>query len=469
MRSTDTCFNLIRDEIRDSIFPAVVLILIFLPLTVSGFAFVDDYTVAGNGSSVFKTLLGHGRPFYALFNLIFDGIQSHSHFALLRGFNILLLLVSFFISKNIVTEIGFKSSLANAMAFMMVMTPGIYLFTWWATCSPQLIAVNCALLAVRFALTPGCFIVPSILAAIAMLTYQPAAMIYSAIIPLSLIKERKFELRSFLLRSIPYFISNIAGFFAIKAFSLYASSNRGIIKFDQVQEKLKWYFLTALPNSICLGTPLYSFGVACFCAILVAFGIIILFKRAGAVAAGVTLVGVLAASTPILLNSENWASSRALMPLFVYFTCVIFVGFAPCLNLSLTSMVERGGKVFLVLICSLTAVIVERTLVTHIVYPQLAEASYLSSLIREKRVDFSKEVFVIPSSWEYAIAPSVSYDEFGSVSSVSWNSIAMLRFQARRLGVDIHKLTLISPDEFAKYPEPQVLDLRKMKSLRVAD
>lgn len=437
----------------------------YSPLLVSGWGFMDDYCVAGHGHDFVRHALGHGRPIFAIWHYLFDYIHSFDGFLFFRALSIVIVVLIFFAVRAVFLEVTKNKLLSSWVALLFSMLPCIQVFSWWAICTPFLLAALLAFFAIYLVIQKSdikTLFAASALVICSILIYQPSALIYVSAIPIVAYKSNLSLLRLARLVLIPYFLALTTSFVILKLFP--TTDGRTAIGMQDIHPKLNWYFGEMLPRSAAFFWPSFAIAPTIIGTVLIAFGSYAISKRGGIKSLGAILLGIPLASACNIGTQENWASTRSITALSIYFFIVaafgVFYLFEIASAYSCKKWLLNTLYVILFGVAALNLTTTNRWLAMYVVSPQLGEVRCAKLLLSRPEIDLQKTVYAIPASWS-SWSPKTYYDEYGTPSSsASWNTSSFLRFVAARARRDLTTIEVIKSDEVKNYPSSQVVDLR---------
>lgn len=461
---TLTC---IAEAVTETGYLIFAIVATYSSLLISEFAFLDDYWVAVKGKDIAGHYIMSGRPIFALLGYSFRNVDSYNGFVFFRCLNILSIIAIFFAVRTILKQLTAESNLSNIAAFIFVLTPCMQIFSWWAICTPCLISIFISLLAInvitqkegRYAV-----LLTGMLVIFSMLIYQPGALVYISVLPITAYKNRSIGFRKLINVLLPYFTAMGVGFFFLRSFGD-STGLRTTLTMSDISVKLIWYVKEALPRAVefCLpihyGSPDF-WAVFIICLFFVLYGGYAVWKRNKFPGVFILVLGILFASAANLAVKENWASARSLTAPSLYFLFIAIIGiFHACEAAHM--YIAKSIQIAFPLFALIGALMVPIILVTSVIYPQMNEAKFAKQRLTSKDININETIFVIPARYD-SWSGATYYDEYGMASSSSISNITFfLRFIAKQSGLYPKDIVVIKSEETSKFPQQQVIDFYK--------
>ncbi|RAO77900.1 glucosyltransferase domain-containing protein [Dyella jiangningensis] len=423
----------------------VLVFLVYSAVLVNSFGVLDDYNFLYNAirrnNDTVTLLLGAGRPLNAyLLDWGFRAAGSIEGLARLRAITLLgfaLLASGLFV---FVRRHGLSLVASFALAAGTVLLPSFQVYAAWAqhftTPYAGLLALVAAYL-LSLAYSPAGSLRMSVacksalLLTMAVLIYQPMAMIFAVGVLISVVTSRQpmreYGFARLVVTGVVFAFAMVVGFVALKIGQHYhpnGSARYGLV--SDFSGKAKWFFEEPLPNALSFfWVPVSKWGVWAVAAVMV-LGYVGYARKHGMRQGGYVLIVslgvVLVSYLPNLATAENWASYRSIGVLAcALFTIAVLLAFVPLAgrlgmgdeNRPLNARVALLAAVLLCL--SVTAA---GRVSRSFVQPNLMEINNLASLFKGRTDQPISRILIRPSSWMDSAANPVLYDEFGMQSSL---------------------------------------------------
>jgi hypothetical protein len=435
-----------------SLIIAAVVFAAYSILLSSSFGVLDDYTflynaITGNNNT-FTLLISAGRPLNAVFlDLGFYSVGSIENLAILRAITLIgtwLLGCAFYLFSRL-HSVGYISSLSLACG--IVLLPSFQVYASWAQHFTTPIAGVIALVS-AFVLTPACAIrersrvltifLSVLLLEIAILIYQPIAMLFCTGILISLLSKpdifSDWKINRVVDVATVFVTAMLLGLIIFKIGQyIYpsGSSRYGIVQ--DIQGKLIWFLSEPVANALSLYMVPASVTLQFSVALLMIIGVLFLIKKFSFKNVSVIITYVMlclfGSYAPNLATAENWASYRSIGALSAS-VIVMLVILASESIFYIQKIYSTGeliglsskyfGFVLAVLLIPLT-IQVQSNVQNSFVLPNVTELNNLASIIKEVKIQNSDNINVIikSSSWTDSAARPMAYDEFGMPSSIT--------------------------------------------------
>jgi len=443
--------KIISQGLSASLVIAAVVLGAYSIVLSSNFGVLDDYTFLYNaitGSNHTLTLLiSAGRPLNAiLLDLGFHLAGSIENLAILRAITLVgiwLLGCCLYLFSRLHC-VSFLSSLAIACG--IVLLPSFQVYASWAQHFTTPIAGAFALLS-AFILMPACTIrersrglailLSVLLLVIAILIYQPMAMLFCTGILISALSKpdtfSDWKLSRVIDAAAAYVTAMVLALIIFKVGqSIYPSESSRYGLVQNVVEKLIWFFSEPIKNALSLYIVPFSITMQFVSVITALIGFLFLIKKYGIKAISIIFITVIlcvfGSYAPNLATAENWASYRSIGGLgaTIVVTLVLLVS-QPIYYIqkrySTSTFIDLSSKYFWFVLAIILIILVARVqsnVQNSFVLPNVTELNNLASYLKDVNPQSIEKVTVIirPSSWSDSAARPMAYDEFGMPSSV---------------------------------------------------
>jgi hypothetical protein len=480
--------NSVREGIAAMWVVAATLLVAYGVVLTSSFGVLDDYSFLWEGisgrQSTYGLLVSAGRPLNGLLlDYGFRMVGSVEGLTVLRALTLSGILLFggalYFVARASRLGVHF----AIAIACGAVLLPAFQVYVAWAqhftTPYAGLLAVlGGALLMPSSRLYArsrvAAFVAATFLLVISILIYQPIAMVFSAVILMSMITAESSDEWRWGGERIIAAIGAIGAAMAI-GFLVFKLARQGSVdnsaRYGLVTDfsgKLTWFFSDPFPHAFSLfDLQGASAGIVIS---IVLVGLLAFWYRCGLKSfLRISLMGCLAvvgSYLPNLATAENWGAYRttgalALLALVLFVMMVREIlgaigGFMP--KVAEHPLAQTLGAVALGLLLLITAFRTEESVLKGFVLPNVVELDNLASLLRaqakgSKNVDF---VVVRPSSWMDSQAKFKAYDEFGMHSSISESyALNVVRVAVEGIGL-FPRARIVGQAEFERISGGQV-------------
>lgn len=442
------------------------------------YAYTDDYSFLSSAQEslpqLTRGIIGGGRPVAAAVDAVaFSFVDSVAGMRWLRVISVVGLVLLACLLFKVLERAGMNRVLAWSSALIVVSLPCFQAVTAWSILFfvPFVAAVagGAALVTEREAATHRGRVLlwrlclPALVILLCLSAYQPAAMwywVFAAITPLCRRSTSQHLVRLGMLHLLVVGSASLLSLGVLKLGVAYAGTTGSRSELASSPfEKLAWFVQEPLRRAFDpLGVPSTDSNVGRSIALGVLVAGLAYFqaRRLGqarvriAVLASLVLLSVL----PNLVVAENWASARtliALMPLTALLACWGVVGTFQTLG-DLRPGAQRPARVaatgVLAVVAAAAALQAQHVLMTYYVVPQERESDLIARAIQEVAADVEPQViYVRRSSWQNSLAPSSSYDEFGTPSSFpSFSVIPLMEQLVRERGIPYSGSFVLLPD-----------------------
>jgi hypothetical protein len=481
----------------------VAAVAAYLPVVVVPYAFEDDYWILGathglGGANVWKSTSADGRPILGLlltgvFSLVSD-IDSLRLVRLISVVGIGLLGVALYAALR---KAGTGRWLATAIALSLVVLPSFQVYVSWAVLfAAPYAGVLAGLAWVCSSSTSGVdrrgFVVRVVLAAallfIALLTYQPAAMlfwVFAAIDLLSPNARLSESAKKFVVGLVIAGAALVAAYAVVKVGAQHYGApggGRTALTHDLLG-KLRWFWDQPLLNALNPFDLVPSWTIAGVTIGVATVGIVLLHARRRWAALGflgIAVVLVPLSYLPNLVVVEDWASYRsigALSALLMLYGWFGLWGIARVVTAGHDKSRSRlparsvAGAVAAALVIT-GLVLAARNVTTLFAKPESLEHQMLRSALASHDVARVRRVVFIKPNWSQGAAPLVRYDEFGLPSAFApWVPDPAVKLVLREQGgTQNPAVEVLAWDQAARVPRGSrvtVVDMRKLRQHRV--
>lgn len=433
---------------------AIIIAVVFLSYSIllsNNFGVMDDYdfllNVYNDNNGTFTLLTGAGRPLNGiLLDLGFrlaGSIEGLTVLRLVTLVGISLLGCSIYIFSR-AHFIKVAPSLALSCGFVLL--PSIQVYAAWAQHFPTPFAGVIGFIG-AFILTPPCgllrrsvplaVLLSASLLAVAIVIYQPSAMLFCVGILISVISGSGTALAWTARRgacALAVFVLAMGlGFLAFKVgqhFYPTSSIRSGLV--GNFRDKILWFISEPLENSLSLYALRPDKFVRHITTAVMIIGIIAFSRRIGLKSVLLILfcsvICIVCSCLPNLATAENWASYRSFVSLSAS-ALIVFVlmanealGWAGHLAARWSGF--RQLKTFLPAIpVTFLVLLIVRTQdneLNSFILPNVTELNNLSSALSEEKQTGGEKIsiVVVPSSWSDSAARPLDYDEFGMTGSI---------------------------------------------------
>jgi hypothetical protein len=417
----------------------------------SNFGIMDDYSflldaIVGS-KHTFMLLIGGGRPLNAvLLGLGFHSTGSIENLAILRAITLVgicLLGCGFYFFTRL-HRVSFISSLAIACGIILL--PSFQVYASWAQHFTTPFAGAIALLS-AFILTPVCTIrersrsltvlLSALLLLIAILIYQPIAMLFCTGILISITSSPDINAAwrpGRVIDAVTAFVT--AMFLGLLIFKIGqyiypgGSLRDGLVQ--NIHEKLSWFFSEPIANALSLYAVPANHTLQFLVILTVLLGAIFFIKKRGSSTALLIFIYavlcVLGSYAPNLATAENWASYRSIGALAASVVVLLVLMTSELIDYIkikyfTNAIISKDNKyhwfVPAILVIILTAR-AQSNVLNSFVLPNVTELNNLASALHDGKSQKSEDIAVLirPSSWTDSAARPMAYDEFGMPSSI---------------------------------------------------
>lgn len=400
---------------------------------------------------------------------------------------------------------GLSAFHAGAASVLIVTLPGCTAMASWLLCAlfswSMWLAALAAGVAGRVILRPAGppvalgratlrLAVVAALLLVALLIYQPTAMLYWPLMIGGIIAAERTGVARVHWRGLL-----LAAFSGMAAVGLYWLVTRGLFQWTGVWQdprgsletdpvaKAAWLIGEVLPLALNLWNLLPTAGVTWGVAGVVASGFIIGWAtrvrrrerwpaalRTEAALLLTACAGPLLSFLPNLLANHRWAAYRMLVPMMALVVLLLLETLRATLSLLPRRIAVPATASVMLVIAVLSVRTAREALNVFVARPQRAELAFIR---RELAASSSaaERILVVASGYKYSPTKIVRFDEFGwPSSSWTWNGRELVRAAASQLGWDWRSLEIDAVEADAA-PESVpigtlLLDLRRLTELR---
>lgn len=443
--------QIISKGLSASLIIAAVVFSAYSIVLSSNFGVLDDYTFLYNaitGSNHTITLLiSAGRPLNAmLLDLGFHSAGSIENLAILRAMTLIGIwsLGSGLYLFSRLHCVSFISSLAIACGIILL--PSFQVYASWAQHFTTPIAGAFALLS-AFILTPACtmrersrvwaIFFSVLLLVIAILIYQPIAMLFCTGILISVLSKpdvfSDWKLSRAIDAAMAFVTAMVLGLIIFKIGQyIYPSGSSRYGLVQNIPEKLVWFFSEPIENALSLYIVPANINSQFVVVLTVFFGTLFLIKKCGLKTISIifiyVILCVLGSYAPNLATAENWASYRSIGALgasVVVMLVLLVSGPIDSIQKRYSTKVLIGSSIkYFWFVMAIFLIILTGQAQSNVqngfVLPNVTELNNLASIFNDVKIQHTEKVRVIikPSSWADSAARPMAYDEFGIPSSV---------------------------------------------------
>jgi hypothetical protein len=482
-----------------------LMLLVYSPVLFITYGFTDDFSLLGDSilneyreTSIFQ--IGMGRPLNALIHKlvlsIADNIQELAYVRLLAIAGIATIAWSLY--RTFMTA-GWPRIQAIPMAVIICCMPPYQLSASWATTFPRILAVLLAIGAFQIisnGFSKNSFL-PKILSScagvavlvIASTIYQPDLTFF--LVPMAIILfipsgQKNFgqKLKFFLCCIIVFTVGLGLAYVTLKILTYYSPSHgtmRTALTIDIVG-KIGWYLSEPLRASLNLISLKQSTLPAVLISLFICTGLLLYYRgnlkeRLGMLMLAILLVPL--SYLPNLLVAENWGAYRTqlsmttLITIYFLFSVHGWLGHLP-FPTEIQSAVRKWGSPFFMGLLALVACFSASYHVTvYFALPGNIELRFLKSQLVQTELSAVKRILVIRPDSRDSIAPGITFDEFGLLSTYPpWTPEPMIRLMLRDMNLDYMKVEIKSctADELVDTPEgTMVIDMRNINKFKLQD
>jgi hypothetical protein len=471
-----------------------VLLLCYVPVLVTQYAFSDDYSVLatdhrGKIELERETKISQGRPTHALLIELFFHNRNIGNLRYLRLLSVAgIVLLAWSLYRRLLGA-EWSSKVSFVVALIVCTLPPFQVYASWGVEAffpfAALASGGALSLAERafherrpfctLGLAAGAVLV----LLLALTIYQPAAMFFWVFAAIVLFKpgaSLSSVLHRFLLYCVIAFTALLLGFSIYKLGSaMYAymlSPLRSHLSQD-IGEKALWFFREPITNALNLVKLSPKRWLAISVGVFMLGGLTLYLEGTakerfckGTIALSIVPLSYL----PNLVIAENWSSYRtlsALTSVIVIYILFAIWGYGRVLGRSLPAAILTVGLSLAALTSSLLAAY---NVAVYFALPQYAELQWLRGYLAEQDLSQAHSLYIIRSSWQDSIAPTVRYDEFGTPSSYPpWSSGSMVYLLLYEMNPEHANLPIeVTPNDGPDKPpaDALIIDMRKISSLR---
>ncbi len=318
-----------------------------------------------------------------------------------------------------------------------------------------------------------------LLLSIAMLTYQPAAMVYWVFVGIALLCRRA-SLKSMLMRLVLYGLALVPALLvdllAIKVLPglLYGNLPGGDTRASQLAtdplERIHWFLRIPLVDALNLWYLEPRLRIAALVGVCTFAGLFFFLKGERAERWGklvIALVLLPLAYLPSLVFQQEWGWYRtevAMTSLLVIYLAFAVLGFFHSLPLQKGTL-ATALLILLALVGSIGAV---NNVTRYIVLPEAQEYSVLTNQLRSPALATATSIYFISPDCSKGVSPLIRYDEFGLPSTCqSWAPPAMVYLILQHIDpakVNIPVILAPPGGPYAPPPGSLVIDMRILSS-----
>lgn len=416
------------------------VLMTFLPLTLIRFAFLDDYsflaTALRNRDGTFELLASVGRPINGwLLETAFGVANDIDGLRWLRLTGILGIATLAAILSSILAKHGLSIPEAASTSIVICTLPAFQVYASWAQYLGTPWAALAAVGAARFTLRSfdkrGLRRALNALGAaglftMAMLVYQPAAMVYWLIVaidvftPTTTIRRALVRLSAF---GTVAALGLLAGYaaFRIGAARYGLGGDRSALP-DDLLAKARWFVTDPLQRALNVGQLSGSRVIAIAVAALMTIGMVLYFR--GSMRQRLLLTTACIALVPIsylpnLVTAENWGSFRTQIGLASMIALLAVLAFKGWVSVAPRQHhLKRSLTAWVVSLAAVIGVLsaVDKSL-NYFALPQELELRVLTRQLRV--IGTSDEIFFVRAAVSDTTAPGSWFDEFGVPSTVA--------------------------------------------------
>lgn len=422
---------------RISIFVSIISIylLVYLPVITHNYGFADDYSVTFTAHhhilSLLYMVVSSGRPVYALFNFVFSLTSDIADFRWVRLASVLgIATLAQIIATFFIEETDLPRSLSISAALLIGLMPAFQVYASWAVCAgyPWAAAIAVFSFCVLHRNQYGGWqvsLTSFILLTLAMMIYQPAAMMYWVIAAAVWVaNDRPLPSCNRIVRTVSIMMAALlADFISEKilthfVFHHYYTLSRTALTTNFMQ-KISWFISSPMRDSLNFISITASRTVSVIFGAFIFIGFCLFIFRSNnsrIMKAMLSFSLLPMAYLPNLIVDENWASYRtqsALSSLLILYAAVALFAW-----LRQFRMLRLAPAIALVAILS-SAGVARNNVITEFVNPQTKELKLVSRYLKMHldNLNGAKQIYIVPSHWQESLAPVVRYDEFGMPSS----------------------------------------------------
>jgi hypothetical protein len=467
-----------------------VLLLCYVPVLVTPYAFSDDYdllyrVLRGEMAMEWATKIAQGRPTHALLlNLFFrkGNIGDLRYLRLLGVAGIIFLAWRLY---RTLLQVEWSSSLSWALAVIVCTLPPFQVYASWGVTvffPFAALASGGALSLAEWAFHErrpwykGGLVVGAVLLLLLALTiFQPAAMFFWVFAAIRLFKPNAAllsVLRRFLWYTVIAFTGFLLGFSVYKlGATMYGYTlppSRSHLTED-IGEKALWFFREPLLNALNLVKLFPNRWLAVGVGVFITGGLLLYLR--GTVKERLCQLLIAFSLFPLsylpnLVVAESFPAYRTLPALTAVVAVYAFFalwGYRRVLGRFVTVPILTAGLGLAALASSFLAV---RNVTTYFSLPQSRELELVRSYLVQQDFSQARSIYVIHSPWWNSLAPAVRYDEFGLPSSYpSFSASSMVYILLHEIHPEHANLPIevVSAEDTVSPPaDALVVDMRKL-------
>jgi hypothetical protein len=454
------------------VFLFTVLLLVYLPLLVGSYGFMDDYyDLYAYGSHderlwACKRLIAFGRvAAVPISTLSFSYLRGIADLYYVRLSGVFAIAGIAWLLFRQLTRVGWDSTQSAFLSLILCTTPPFQVFAAWAATAQY--AISAVISGAAFEASDSAFnerrrlrllalVVIACAAEVVALTIAQSVGLFFVVfatiacfapgIPL------RHRIRRFCWNLGILFISLLVAFAIDRiGVALYGPLMKGDlartkVTFD-VWGKMSWFFRSPLMNALNLHHFPASSRISAGAAIPIGLGLFAYFKgtfRQRTVEFLVALFILPLSYVANLVTSENWSSYRTQAALTSVIILYAFFALHGSLGRVVKSVVLTGVIGALSLVCCVTA---STNVLVYFVIPQSIELALARDQVRQADLNAIRGFYIWCSSATDSVAPVVMYDEFGFPTSANWGNFrAEVFLLLDEEGFDYRRFSL----EFAK-------------------
>lgn len=416
-------------------------IFIYFPLITANYGYLDDYAFLGSvidGKQTILTQAIEGDRILAgvLTQYLFNTFDSINKIKYIRLFSIVFIAFFSLVFYHYLTASGYDRKSSAALSLLTICTPSFQIYASWAVLVSApisaLLAISASFCFIRF---NGfkLFVFRSVLVWLALIFYQPTAMLFFALIPIVIYSQiiNKKQNLHIISMIVLYVCSGLAGMtlayltLMINPLFGFEISSRADLT-SAIYSKLIWFINGPLVSSANI-FMLKDQSVTVVLFLVVALILFIVSKKArNPLFFTSYFYSIPLSYTPNLVIAGDWAANRTTVGLQMVWCGILFILF--------DFLVRKQPNnrniliIFIVPIAAIVAYITQNDVVNEFITPSSVEYAYVIHEIKKINPPPGSVVCVKPCSWYDSLSRYTSFDDFGrSPFNAPWSASAIFQ------------------------------------------